>query len=126
MILTRELGESLPRAPVRRRRFDAAWKRALVEKALLPGASVAKLARDHDVNTNQLFKWCRQHERSVRGNRVDAPMMPVVIEERVTHDERVPRDAICVTVQLARGTMRLEGSIDGALLGELVKAMSAR
>jgi len=29
----------------RRRRFDAAWKRALVEQALVPGASAAKLAR---------------------------------------------------------------------------------
>jgi len=29
----------------RRRRFDAAWKRALVEQALVPGASAAKRAR---------------------------------------------------------------------------------
>jgi hypothetical protein len=33
-----------PKVPVTRRRFDAAWKRSLVEQALRPGASVAKLA----------------------------------------------------------------------------------
>jgi transposase len=69
-------------AAKRRRRFDAAWKRALVEQALVPGASVAKLARDHDVNTNQLFQWCRQHERASSGAQAESPLVPVVIDER--------------------------------------------
>jgi transposase len=27
---------------------------------MAPGASVSVIARRHDLNTNQLFKWCRQ------------------------------------------------------------------
>jgi len=111
---------------VTRRRFDAAWKQALVEQALLPGASVAKLARDHDVNTNQLFKWCRQHERSISGARAGSPMVPVVIDQRRAPGVRAPGDARCVTVQMARGTLRLEGAIDAEVLRGLVQALSVR
>lgn len=110
----------------RRRRFDAAWKLALVEQALVPGASVAKLARDHDVNTNQLFKWCRQYERASSGVRAGSPLVPVVIDERGAPSVRAPSEARCVTVQMARGTLRLEGAIDAELLRGLVQALSAR
>ena len=44
----------------RRRRCDEAFKRALVEQTLAPGASVARIAREHGINANQLFTWRRQ------------------------------------------------------------------
>lgn len=44
----------------RRRRFDPAFKRALVERTLEPGASVAGIALEHGINANLLFKWRRQ------------------------------------------------------------------
>jgi len=117
---------SASKTPKRRRRFDAAWKRALVEQALVPGASVAKLARDHDVNTNQLFKWCRQHERANSGARAGSPLVPVVIDERSVPSVRTASEALCVTVQMARGTLRLDGAIDAEVLRGLVQALSAR
>ena len=116
----------VPKVPSTRRRFDTAWKRALVEQALRPGASVAKLARDHDVNTNQLFKWCRQHERASVGGRAGAPLVPVVIDAPSVSAMRSPGDGLCVTVQMARGTLRLEGTIDAGVLRGLVQALSAR
>ena len=121
-----EAAVSASKTPKRRRRFDAAWKRALVEQALRPGASVAKLARDHDVNTNQLFKWCRQHERASSGAWAGSPLVPVVIDERSVPSVRAPSETLCVTVQMARGTLRLEGVIDAEVLRGLVQALSAR
>src|SRR3954468_7624733 len=44
----------------KRRRWSDALKRDLVAAATEPGASVSVIARRHDVNANQLFKWCRQ------------------------------------------------------------------
>ena len=44
----------------KRRRWPDALKRELVAAAMAPGASVSVIARRHDLNTNQLFKWCRQ------------------------------------------------------------------
>jgi len=41
-----------------RRRFRTVEeKRRIVEEALEPGASVARVARAHGVNANQLFAW---------------------------------------------------------------------
>lgn len=45
----------------RRRRYDRIVKQQIVEQTLVPGASVARIAREHGVNANQLFKWRRQH-----------------------------------------------------------------
>jgi transposase-like protein len=44
----------------RRRRYDPAFKRALVEQTQPPGASVPRIACKHAINANQLFKWRRQ------------------------------------------------------------------
>ena len=43
------------------RRHSLAFKRAVVELALQPGASVARIAREHDLNTNQVFGWRRAY-----------------------------------------------------------------
>ena len=52
---------SLTRKATRRRQYEAAFKRQLVELSLVPGASVAKIALDHRLNANILFKWRRYH-----------------------------------------------------------------
>lgn len=46
----------------RRKRWPEAVKRQMVAETRLPGASVSVVARRHDVNANQLFKWRRQYE----------------------------------------------------------------
>ena len=44
----------------KRRSWSPTLKRELVAATLEPGASVSVIARRHDVNANQLFKWRRQ------------------------------------------------------------------
>ena len=44
-----------------RRRYDERGKRALVEAALRPGMSVARLAQEHGVNANLLRKWIMKY-----------------------------------------------------------------
>src|SRR5688572_24034737 len=44
------------------RRFRSkAERRQIVEETLKPGASVSRVARAHDVNANQVFKWRMQY-----------------------------------------------------------------
>ena len=43
-----------------RRSWSAEEKRRIVEESLRPGASVAVVARRHDLNANLLFTWRRQ------------------------------------------------------------------
>ena len=42
-----------------RRSFSNKFKLQMVKLALQPGASVARIAREHDINDNLLFKWLR-------------------------------------------------------------------
>jgi transposase-like protein len=44
----------------KRRQYSEALKRQLVAETQAPGASVSIVARRHDVNSNQLFKWRRE------------------------------------------------------------------
>ncbi|WP_126243062.1 transposase [Burkholderia gladioli] len=44
-----------------RRRYDEKGKRALVEAALRPGVSVARLAQEHGINANLLRKWISKY-----------------------------------------------------------------
>lgn len=49
-----------------RRQHDRAFKADLVEQCLVPGASVAAVALAGGINANLLFKWRRDHLRSLR------------------------------------------------------------
>jgi transposase len=44
----------------KRRQWPEALKRRIVAETLAPSASVSVVARRHDVNANQLFKWRRE------------------------------------------------------------------
>jgi transposase len=41
----------------KRLRRTAGEKRRIVEATLVPGASIARVAREHGVNANQVFQW---------------------------------------------------------------------
>ena len=45
----------------RRKRWPEALKRGIVAATRVPGASVSKVARQYDVNANQVFMWRRRY-----------------------------------------------------------------
>jgi len=64
-----------------RRRFDPVSKERLVAACLEPGASVSKLALDHGVNANLLWKWIRKRsETNPLPPCPGSPFIPVQIE----------------------------------------------
>jgi transposase len=66
----------------KRRFFTAEHKRRIAQEASAPGASVSRIARAHDVNTNQVFKWKRQYLCSQATPPSGAtPLLPVVLSE---------------------------------------------
>jgi transposase len=40
-------------------------KRRIVEATLAPGASIARVAREHGVNANQVFQWRYEHRKGI-------------------------------------------------------------
>ncbi|EKC7686043.1 transposase [Salmonella enterica] len=52
-----------------RRAFSNEFKLQMVKLASQPGASVARIAREHDINDNLLFKWLRLWQNEGRVSR---------------------------------------------------------
>ena len=65
-----------------KRRRHRAWpeslKREIVAATLLPGASVARVARRYDVNANQVFAWRRRY-RDIASEPAELRLLPVTV-----------------------------------------------
>src|ERR1700756_1954938 len=67
------------------RRRNRSWpeglKREIVAASLVPGASVSVVARQYDVNANQIFSWRKRYREEARQlpNQAAPQMVPVVI-----------------------------------------------
>jgi len=105
-----------------RRRHALEEKRRIVEETLGPGASVARVARAHGVNANQVFAWRRLYRQGLLENpngRV-AGLLPVRVVEtsvakaaaraRRTSAHGAPTGMI--QVELPKGHLRIAGCVD--------------
>ena len=144
--------ESGPRA--KRRLWSMAERRRIVEAALAPGASVASVARAHDVNANLVFKWIRRSREGWRDRRCalrrspGADAAPSFVPVRLIAPESMAlKDAVareggapsrrCDPPSFARlGTMeirlpngaqvRIEGGVDGDALRLVLSTLSGQ
>jgi transposase len=60
-----------------RRHFGIALKRQIVNETLA-GESVSRVARRHDINANQLFRWRRLHQQGKLGA-PSTTLLPVTV-----------------------------------------------
>jgi len=96
-------------------------KRQIVEETLVPGASVARVARAHGVNANQVFAWRRQYRQGLR--KAERHALPGLLAVRLAgaegggEDPRTPRPpGGWLQVELAKGRLQVIGSVDGEAL----------
>jgi transposase len=103
---------------LQRRRHPMEEKRRIVEETLKPGASVARVARAHGINANQVFTWRRLYRQGLleRASGKAAELLPVhIIEEanqaaRSRSASRTPLGLI--QVELPKGHLRINGRVD--------------
>src|ERR1019366_10657032 len=79
--------------PTARRQYRSPeLKRQMVEETLAPGASVARVARAHGVNANQVFAWRRQYQRGLlkSRNRAMPGLLAVRVAEAGAHASEAP------------------------------------
>jgi transposase len=67
----------------KRQQRSVEQKREIVEETLAPGASVARVARAHEVNANQVFAWRRLYRKGRLGNARQRPirLLPVTVTD---------------------------------------------
>lgn len=71
------------------RTFSNEFKLQMVKLASQPGASVARIAREHDINDNLLFKWLRLWQNEGRiSRRLPVTTSSGVLPVEITPDEQ--------------------------------------
>jgi transposase len=111
-----------------RRRYTADFRRQVVEQTMVPGASVAKIALDHRLNTNLVFKWRRDQLRRLAGVAPAPKMLPVMLEASPMLDGKPAQRvaASVIEIELAAGRIRLKGAVDIEALRAVVDLLAHR
>ncbi len=119
-------------APTRQQR-SIAEKRRIVEETLVDGASVARVARAHGINANQVFGWRRLYLAGRLGERKPAmKLLPVRVSESLparpvecsSADFAKPQPST-IHIELRQAQVRIEGKADPALVRVLLECLRA-
>lgn len=115
-----------------RRRWAVEEKRRIVEQTLAAGGSVARVARAHGVNANQVFQWRRQYRQRLLGSGTPetVSLLPVRVTEAPAReatrssDEQRRRTALgMIQVKLPKGQVRITGRIDAESLRVVLECL---
>ncbi len=111
----------------KKRRRTIRERREIVEETLLPGASVSRVARRHDVNANQVFYWRKLYREGQLGNSADTQLVPVKVAndrsvETAKDDDFLPRSGT-LEIKLSKGTLRIFGTVDVVALRAVIECL---
>jgi len=128
----------------KRRKRSALERRRIVEETLVPGASVARVARSHGINANQVFAWRKLHLDGKLVDRAEPAaksgtqrLLPVTVSE-AEHTPEIAATAApnaapapCVSqlatgsiqIQLPKALVRVEGIADCATLRLILECL---
>lgn len=109
------------------RRHSDEFKLAVVTQSLLPNASVSRIAREHNINANQVLAW-----RKLFGDGKQLPsetscaLLPVTVAvpalaRHVPEPMRTSPGVIELTV--GKACLRLEGAVDTAVLNLVLQRL---
>ena len=121
-------------AAVRRKRrsWSVEEKRRIVDESLEDGASIAEVARRHDLNANQLFTWRRQLvvepvEPQDMEQQELSPILPVTISPDVAAEHSVPGSTGQMEIVLVGGDRIITwADVETAALMRVLKALARR
>lgn len=136
----------------KRRKRSAAERLRIVEETLVPGVSVAAVARAHGINANQIFAWRKLHLAGKLAGRQPEFVKPIAVEPSMrllpvsVSDAPVvaaapaaallvapsdtepstppPQPAISsIHIQFAKAKVHVEGAADPALLRAVLECL---
>ena len=110
----------------KRRRWSAALKRQIVAETQEPGSSVSIVARRHDVNANQLFKWRREMtpKETTAAASEGVTMLPVEIVPEPGEPRRRARRTGVIEIAFACGArVSLRGEVSPDTLRQVIELL---
>ncbi len=105
----------------KRRQYSEALKHQIVAETLVPGASVSIVARRHDVNSNQLFRWRRQllPKAAVESG----AMVPVAIAPDGGRPRRAEREGVIEIAFGCGARVRVRGEVSSETLRQVIELL---
>jgi transposase len=124
-------------AKTKRRQRSVTERRQIVEESFDPRTSVARVAREHEINANQVFRWRRLYKQGQLGGGprtaqstellpvtiADSPAVPVTMAAPTGAPQAAPSGSI--QLHLARGRLRIEGIVDVESLRVVLECLLA-
>jgi transposase len=119
----------------RRRYWTAEEKRRIVEETLSSTLSVASLARQHGVNTNQVFYWRKLYHAGqlCRDERIEQPRSVQLLPVSVDSDEPSEADpeqsesatpGLTMNIEIpGRALVSLEGAVDAEIVRAVLESL---
>src|SRR5258708_29293291 len=121
------LGET-PKREARRQR-SVEEKRRIVEETLGAGASVARVARRHAVNANQVFYWRKKYREGRLGKNQSNKLLPVTLSDIScgksgrTSGTSSPFAVGTMEIKLPKGQLRVTGSVEAEALRTVLECL---
>ena len=104
------------------RQHSLEFKRTLVEMARQPGVSVARLAREHGVNANQVFSWRKLYEAGLLVANTSSQvseLVPVTVASSAQVPETDTATGV-ITLEIGRVRLRIEGQANATTLAQVL------
>ena len=100
--------------------YPAEFKHRLATAACEPGVSVSKLAQQHGINANMLFKWRRDLHAGLLTDSKSQPaqLLPVVVQraQALSALSSTTSSACFIEIVIADAVVRVSAGTDAALL----------
>src|SRR5260221_11855607 len=115
------LGETAKREARRQRSVEE--KRRIVEETLEAGASVARVARRHGVNANQVFYWRKKYREGRLGKNQSSKLLAVTLSDISGNKSgrasggASPLAVGTMEIKLSQGTLAVAGKREGGVRG---------
>jgi transposase len=116
--------------PQRRRRWGDEQKLAILAEVGVQGATVADVARRHDITRQHIYQWRREMRQKGRVEAAGAVFLPVEIDapaaDRAAGDrgELSTRSCGLAEIRLANGRhLRVAADLEPALLSRLIQTV---
>jgi transposase len=113
----------------KRRRRSVEEKRRIVEETLEAGASVARVARRHAVNANQVFYWRKKYREGRLGESRSGKLLPVTLSDiswgksgRASGGSS-PFAVGTMEIKLPKGQLRVTGSVEAEALRAVLECL---
>ena len=117
------LTETGPGSKSKIRRRSVKERREIVEETLVAGASVARVARRHDVNANQVFYW-RKLYRDGRLGGSPGQLLPVKVSPDPTEKPNLAMGSGTMEIKVGKGMVRVAGAVDVEALRAVLECLA--